>query len=133
MTDLRILDGSTFCICNEIGDLVDATHGLFSDDTRFLSRLVLTIGGKRPLLLSSGTVDYFSAAFFLRNPRTERLALDSISIRRERFVGDGMQDRIRVQNQSMERVSFELGLELGSDFADIFAVKDWDFSFGNPH
>jgi glycogen debranching enzyme len=132
MAELRILDGSTFCMCDEIGDLVDATHGLFADDTRFLSRLVLTIGGKRPLLLSSGTVDYFSAAFFLRNPRTERLPLDSLSIRRERFVGDGMQDHLRIENQTDEPVSFQFGVELAADFADIISVKEWDFSLGDP-
>ncbi|MDQ3162047.1 MAG: hypothetical protein M3Q92_04330, partial [Actinomycetota bacterium] len=65
---LTILEGSTFCICDEIGDLGAQTSGLFAEDTRFLSRLELRINGVRPLLLSSGTVEYFSAAFFLRNP-----------------------------------------------------------------
>jgi glycogen debranching enzyme len=44
-----------------------------------------------------------------------------------------MQDRIVVQNQGMRRVSFELALEVGCDFADIFAVKDYDFALGDPH
>ena len=57
---------------------------------------------------------------------------DSISIARHRFVGEGMQDRIRLQNQSMEKVGFELTLEIGNDFADIFAVKSYDFALGNP-
>ena len=43
-----------------------------------------------------------------------------------------MQDHIRVQNQSQEKVSFELALEFGSDFADIFAVKNHDFALGDP-
>src|SRR5438045_2783117 len=128
---LTILEGSTFCICDESGDVEGTTSGLFASDTRFLSLLRLTVNGAKPLRLSGDRVEYFSAAFYLRNPPVG-LPPDALSIARERFVGDGMQDRIRVQNQSMERVSFELGLELGSDFADIFAVKDWDFSFGNP-
>ena len=94
MPQLTILEGSTFCISDELGDVRETTHGLFAEDTRFLSRLCLTIDGKRPLLLSSGTVEYFSAAFFLRNPLTERLPLDAVSVRRERFVGDGMQDHV---------------------------------------
>ena len=65
---LTILEGSTFCICDEIGDLDGRTSGLFAEDTRFLSRLELRIDGSRPLLLSSGKVEYFSAAFYLRNP-----------------------------------------------------------------
>ena len=129
---LTILEGSTFCISDELGDVRETTHGLFAEDTRFLSRLCLTIDGKRPLLLSSGTVEYFSAAFFLRNPLTERLPLDSVSVRRERFVGDGMQDHVVVQNETMEPLRLTLGLEFGADFADILSVKEWDFSLGDP-
>ncbi len=128
---LTILEGSTFCICDENGDVEGATSGLFASDTRFLSLLRLTINGAKPLRLSADKVEYFSAGFFLRNPPVG-LPHDSLSIARERFVGDGMQDRLRVRNESMERVEFALALEFGNDFADIFAVKDWDFSFGNP-
>ena len=129
---LTILEGSTFCICNERGDIDDPTQGLFADDTRFLSLLRLTVNGAMPLLLSSGKVEYFSAAFYLRNPTAGGLPQDSVSITRHRFVGDGMQDLIVVQNQGMEPLSFELALELGSDFADILSVKAHDFSLGDP-
>src|SRR5687767_8150512 len=95
---MTILEGSTFCICNEIGDLDGFTSGLFAEDTRFLSRLELRINGKRPLLLSSGRVEYYSAAFYLRNPVVEGLPQDALSIARERFVGDGMQDHLVLLN-----------------------------------
>src|SRR6266550_9065592 len=129
---LTILEGSTFCICDERGDIDGQTHGLFADDTRFLSLLRLTVNGEKPLLLSSGKVDYFSAAFYLRNPIAGGLPQDTVSITRERFVGDGMQDLIVVQNQGMEPLSFELALEIATDFADILTVKEHDFALGNP-
>ncbi len=129
---LTILEGSTFCICDERGDIDGQTQGLFADDTRFLSLLRLTVNGEKPLLLSSGKVDYFSAAFFLRNPIAGGLPQDTVSITRERFVGDGMQDLIVVQNQGMEPLSFELALEIATDFADILTVKEHDFALGNP-
>jgi glycogen debranching enzyme len=129
---LRILEGATFCICNELGDLLAEGEGLFAEDTRFLSRFSLTINGKRPLLLSSDKIEYFSAAFFMRNPLSGGLDYDALSIRRERFVGDGMQDSFAVQNQSMQTVEFDFELEVASDFADIFAVKDYDFALGDP-
>jgi glycogen debranching enzyme len=132
MTQQTILEGSTFCICDELGDVRETTHGLFADDTRFLSQLELTIDGKRPLLLSSGTVEYFSAAYFLRNPLTERLPLDSVLIKRERFVGDGMQDHIEVTNETTETLELRLELAVAADFADIISVKEWDFSLGDP-
>jgi glycogen debranching enzyme len=128
---LTILEGSTFCVCDHSGDFGWPTSGFFADDVRFLSVLELTVNGEPPLLLTSDQVEYFSAAFYLRNPRAG-LAADVLSIARERFVGDGMQDHLRVENHGMEPVSFELGLRFGSDFADIFAVKDYDFSLGDP-
>jgi glycogen debranching enzyme len=121
-----ILEGSTFCICDDRGDVTDVTHGLFVDDTRFLSKLALTVDGERPLLLSGGTVEYFSAAYFLRNPR------DELSIKRERFVGEGMQDCVTLTNVSTRRLDVRVGIELGADFADIISVKEWDFSLGDP-
>jgi glycogen debranching enzyme len=106
--------------------------GLFADDTRFLSRWVLTINGERPLRLSSDKVEYFSAAFYLRNPIAGGLEQDVLSIGRDRFIGDGMQEHIVVQNHAPHPVEFELALEVGTDFADIFAVKEHDFALGNP-
>jgi glycogen debranching enzyme len=129
---LTILEGSTFCVSDERGDVVDPTMGLFASDTRFLSRWLLTINGARPLLLSADKVEYYSAAFFLRNPLAGGLGQDQISIGRDRFVGDGMQEHLVVQNHAPHDVEFELALELGSDFADIFAVKSYDFSLGDP-
>src|SRR3954452_23373985 len=79
---LRILEGATFCICDELGDLDGKVEGLFAEDTRFLSGLRLTINGQRPLLLSSDKIEYFSAAFFMRNPLVGGLAPDVLSIRR---------------------------------------------------
>jgi glycogen debranching enzyme len=77
-------------------------------------------------------VEYYSAAFFLRNPVAGDLGPDELSIGRERFIGDAMQERLLVQNHSHRAVVFELALDLGADFADIFAVKAYDFSLGNP-
>jgi len=129
---LTILEGSTFCISDEIGDLDGVVSGLFADDTRFLSKFELRINGKRPLLLSSGKAEYFSAAFYMRNPLVEGLPQDSVSIARERFVGEGMSDRFVLRNECMEEVSFELQLRFATDFADIISVKQHDFSLGNP-
>ena len=43
-----------------------------------------------------------------------------------------MQERIVVENVTPEPVSFELAIQVGSDFADIFAVKEHDFALGDP-
>ena len=129
---LTILEGAIFCICDERGDIDSPVAGLFAEDTRFLSCLRLTLNGERPLVLSSNKVEYFSAAFYMRNPLAGGLEQDQLSIARLRFVGEGMQDHLTIENQTLNPVSFDLALEFGSDFADIFAVKEHDFALGDP-
>jgi glycogen debranching enzyme len=129
---LTILEGSTFCICDDRGDIAAETSGFFAHDTRFLSRLVLRVDGTAPLLLSSGRVEHFQAGFYLRNGTANGLPRDSISIARERFVSTGMQERVRLRNESPERLEIEVALEAEADFADIISVKLHDFSLGDP-
>jgi hypothetical protein len=66
--DVKILDGNTFVVSDERGDieasLTDPT-GLFSFDTRFLSQWVLTVGGQRLTSLSVDDLQYFESRFFL--------------------------------------------------------------------
>jgi glycogen debranching enzyme len=129
---VTILEGSTFCVADDRGDFDSPTMGLFASDTRFLSRWILTVNGARPLPLAAGKVDYYSAAFFLRNPLAGELHPDELSISRTRFIGEGMQEHLAVRNHSRRHIEFELALDLGNDFADIFAVKAYDFSLGDP-
>jgi len=117
---------------DERGDIAAPTSGFFAHDTRFLSRLVLSVQGSPLLLLSSGRVEHFAAAFFLRNASLNGLPQDALSISRERFVGTGMQERIGIRNESMHRLDFEVSLELAADFADIISVKLHDFALGDP-
>ena len=130
---LTILEGSTFCLCDERGDIVGTTSGFYAHDTRFLSRLALKIDGTAPLLLSSGRTQHFAAAFYLRNPSLETMPHDALSISRTRFVGTGLREHIVVRNESMERLEFELALEVEADFADIISVKLHDFALGDPN
>lgn len=129
---LTILEGSTFCISDESGDVGDVTSGLFAQDTRFLSRLALRVGGIRPLLLSSGRTGHFKAAFYLRNAPLDGIPRDSLSIGRHRFVGSGLGERISLRNETAEPLALEVSLEVAADFADIITVKLHDFALGDP-
>jgi glycogen debranching enzyme len=129
---LTVLEGSTFCICDDLGDVGEETSGFFADDTRFLSRFALRVNGSRPLLLSSGKVDYFSAAFYLRNPPMEGLPASAFMVSRARFVGEGLQDYIEVDNLLNTALELDLTLDIDADFADIITVKEHDFTHGDP-
>jgi len=129
---LTILEGSTFCICDDLGDIEGGVGGLYAHDTRFLSTFTLRVEGKRPLLLSSAKVEYFSAAFYSGNAPADGLDRNVLSIARHRFIRLGLQDHIVVRNVTRAPVSFTLELDFGTDFADIISVKQHDFALGDP-
>src|SRR5919201_206423 len=119
---VTILEGSTFCLSDEVGDLDGETGGFFAEDTRFLSRFTLTINGERPLLLSSGKVEYYSATFYMRNPLAGGLAHDVLSVERRRFIDEAMQDVFALENEGMEPESF-VGGRFNGD-GNVFLLED---------
>jgi glycogen debranching enzyme len=124
---VQILEGNTFVVSDDRGDieasLTDPT-GLFSFDTRFLSRWVLTVNGQRLTPLSTDDLQYFQTRFFLV-PGTGTVYVDSkLSVIRQREVADGFHEELRVLNHENETVSLQIRIEAASDFADLFEVKD---------
>ncbi|MFL5306433.1 MAG: glycogen debranching N-terminal domain-containing protein [Polyangia bacterium] len=124
---VSILDGSTFVVSDRRGDL-EATptenHGLFLEDTRFLSRWILTVGGIRPKTLSVDEQAYFKVKFF-EAVTTGTIYVDShLSLMRQRCVSAGFEETIEIENHGKEPVELEVKLEVAADFADLFEVKD---------
>ncbi len=123
---VSILDGNRFVVSNSRGDL-EATatdhHGLFLDDTRFLSRWILTINGMRPAVLSVDDLDYFRVRYFLALA-TGTIYVDShLSVIRERCIADGFHEDLLLVNHDRKPMELEVKLEAAADFADLFAVK----------
>jgi glycogen debranching enzyme len=124
---VQILEGNTFVVSDQRGDieasLTDPT-GLFSFDTRFLSRWVLTVDGQRLTALSTDDLQYFQTRFFLV-PGTGTVYVDSkLSVIRQREVANGFSEELRVLNHENDPVNLTVRIEAGSDFADLFEVKD---------
>ncbi|MBO0794629.1 MAG: amylo-alpha-1,6-glucosidase, partial [Ktedonobacteraceae bacterium] len=124
---VSILEGNTFVVSDQHGD-IDASPsepaGLFSSDTRFLSRWILTIDGVRPNLLSTDDLDYFAVRFFLV-PGTGTVYVDAdFSIMRKRIVSKGFHEEITISNHKGKPADLLLRIEAASDFADLFEVKD---------
>jgi glycogen debranching enzyme len=129
MTDdlIRILDGNTFVVSDRCGDIqaspTDPT-GFFSFDTRFLSRWVLTIDGEPLTSLSTDDMHYFEARFFLV-PGTGTVYVDAnLTVIRQRVVESGFREQLTLLNHDEKAVEVTVRIDAGSDFADLFEVKD---------
>ena len=127
MSTVSILDGNTFVVSDHRGDIEASptdTMGLFLNDTRFLSRWVLTIDGLRPTLLSADDLAYVRVQFFLALA-TGTIYVDSkLSIVRRRSICDGFREELEIVNHDRQPVTLKVRLEAASDFADLFEVKD---------
>lgn len=127
--------GDTFAMFDHYGDLVAGgrnPEGLYHQDTRFLSRLALTIEGQRPLLLSS-TVQNNNAVLNvdLTNPDVfdgDSLILHkgTIHIARAKFLWQSAcYELLTVRNFGDRRRRVRLALDFDADFADLFEVRGY--------
>ncbi|MFG2103667.1 glycogen debranching N-terminal domain-containing protein [Micromonospora echinaurantiaca] len=122
---IGVLEGRTFMFSDASGNVPRGSiGGLVHDDTRFLSHWELTVDDAPLLVLSSGTVDAYSAAFFLANSDLPHLPANRVGVRRQRFVGDGLHERVELRYFGHEPVSIRLRLTAGTDFADLFEIKE---------
>jgi glycogen debranching enzyme len=124
---ISILDGSTFLVSDLRGDIdasPDQAHGFFFRDTRFLSLWRLTANGAPLNVLSTDETQYFASTHFLVPPTGTVNDNPTVSIHRSRTIGDGFHEDVTVLNHDRKPLELELRLDAGSDFADLFEVKD---------
>ena len=121
-----------FIVSDLAGDIPagnDGGLGLYRSDSRFLSTYELRLNGRRPILLSQGVDRAYVATFQLVNPTLQSteggadIAKQSLSLRRTRFVHDGVHERIGLQNCNRHPVEVDLELRFDADFLDIFEVR----------
>ena len=124
---ISILDGSTFLVSDLRGDIdasPDEPHGFFFRDTRYLSRWQLTANGSRLDVLSTDETQYFSSTHFLVPPTGTVNDNPTVSIHRNRTIGDGFHEDVTLLNHDAEPLEVVLRLDAEADFADLFEVKD---------
>ncbi len=125
-SSLSVLDGSTFVVSDPHGEVIPGEgheHGFFAEDTRFISRWVLHVGDRPLQLLSLNQGTHFDAQFFL-TPRVGPEEQAPWSIVRHRLVDHVWMEEITFTNHLHETSRTRLMLEVDTDFADLFEVKD---------
>lgn len=117
---ITLVEGACFAISTMSGEMTAGeAHGLFYQDTRFLSRLRVRIDGDLPQPLTAQPRAPYECTFLSRHCERNRLLLS-----RHRMVGEGMREDIVLRNLGPEDSAARLTLEFDTDFADLFSVKD---------
>ena len=124
--NLTVLDGNTFFVSDAAGDVEPGqeANGFFHADMRQLSSWRLLVNERPVHVLTSRTVDYYSASIFATLASVGVGENPPISIRRDRFIARGVHEDVIVQNHSYRPQTVTVALEYGTDFADLFEVKD---------
>jgi glycogen debranching enzyme len=121
---------NTFIVADANGNVVGEGDGMFRDDTRVLSYWMLTVGGKKPALLSASvSQDNILFTSHLTNRPLPPLGGQSlpqgvIHVERQRLIFEGaLYERITLSNFGPEETRVPLELEFDADFRDMFEVR----------
>jgi glycogen debranching enzyme len=115
---LVIKSGATFACFEPAGDMSPevAGSGLYMNDTRYLSRFELTVGGRIPKLESATTTGAEARI-------TQSAGGGALGIRRLRIATASMQERAEVTNEGDDEASTSIQLTIAADLADWFAIR----------
>ncbi|PTA46225.1 glycogen debranching N-terminal domain-containing protein [Micromonospora sp. RP3T] len=123
---VSVLAGNAFAMGDAQGDMEAhpcAPIGLFSFDTRFLSRWILTVDGERLHSLSRDDLTYYETRYVLVPGAASHYVDADVSVIRHRSVGEAFHEQITVLNHSAEPADFIVRMEIGSDFADTAEIR----------
>jgi len=119
-----IKEGDLFLLTEKNGDIyVDnqSGYGLYTKDTRFLSRMELFIDGERPALLSTNAEKGYLASIHLMRDKKDEGAIELV---RDRFIYQGvLYERVSIVNYFLEPISFKFSAIFDADFQDMFIVR----------
>ncbi|MQB00375.1 MAG: amylo-alpha-1,6-glucosidase [Actinobacteria bacterium] len=135
--DLFVLKGGRLFACSGKDGLISprrgSAQGLYRDDARYLSKLELKIGGAHPILLSSSAEPGFEGVINATNPplrfEEERVAPQSLHLRRIRLLSRSMFEELDLVNHSQTRIHTTLSFTFGADYVDLFEVRGLEQRF----
>ncbi len=151
MSDKLVLkENLVFMVSQADGDVPQTNtegFGMYYKDTRYLSVLEMRVSGYTPSLLTSSGEFNFMGNIQSANPLMQipakmpqggspdqpgqpatllTLMPRTLSMRRNRFIEDGLHERVGFYNYNAFPVSITLLLRFGSDFRDMFDVRGYN-------
>ncbi len=125
-TGVSLVDGATFVVSAPNGDVcADQPEGFFTRDTRFLSRLVITVDDQPLTLVSSVPRGPFSTSIVTRAHPSAHAHIEDppVTVIRHRVLGHGLREELDIRNHAIHPVDAILTIEIDADFASLFDVK----------
>jgi glycogen debranching enzyme len=132
INNLTLIEGKTFLSTTFAGDIMPPgapDAGFFYNDTRFLSRLELRVGGHRTVVLSSSEEQTFASQIELTTGQSTlrdsyEIPENTIHIRREQTLGsDIFYDTLTFENFNFNDLELVIELAYEADFMDVFQVR----------
>ncbi|MCO5173312.1 MAG: amylo-alpha-1,6-glucosidase [Trueperaceae bacterium] len=127
--NLVLKENYTFLVANEAAAVLGGEHGLYSRDTRYLSRYAWSVGWPE-----AGD-DREAQLLLEHSPRPDRCAqhvavmagpTQVVAIARRLDIATAaMRDAVTVTNTSLARQTVTLTLAFETDFADLFQARGW--------
>lgn len=128
-----IKNNNIFLVTDANGNIVSnnaSGYGLYTDDTRFLSRLEFKINNSDAIILSSSTETGHSSIIIGTNGTIKDnisdkiIEQESVQIKRESIIYGAYFETITIANYNLVPIGVKIDLFFESDFLDIFEVRN---------
>jgi glycogen debranching enzyme len=125
---ILVTSGNVFAVSGYSGNIYPSSgggkpQGLYAHDTRFLSKMMLTIDGREINSVGASPLNHSIASFYGSSRGSRYSRAGAISIVRDRYVSYGLHDDIRLENHSTRTIQLTLEVTFDADFADVFEVR----------
>src|SRR5919204_5243067 len=120
-----------FAVTGRLGDIFPPgarDQGAYFEDTRFLSKLRLTVAGGPPVVLSTQTRAEYTSQVDLTVTSTHfggvfQDPVNFLHIRREQLIDDHFVERLTLSNYLVRDIDYWIEYDFACDFADQFEVR----------
>jgi glycogen debranching enzyme len=131
-TDKLVLKrGNLFAVAGRLGDIFPAgarDQGAYFEDTRFLSKLRLTVAGGPPVVLSTQTGAEYTSQVDMTVTSTHfggvfADPVNFLHLRRAQLIDEHFVERLTLTNYLVRDIDYWVEYEFAADFADQFEVR----------
>src|SRR3954467_5901984 len=123
--------GNLFAVTGRVGDIFPSgarDQGAYFEDTRFLSKLRLTVAGGPPVVLSSQSTSEYRSQIDLTVTSLSfggvfADPVNFLHLRREQLADEQLVERLTLTNFLVHDIDYWVEYEFACDFADQFEVR----------